>query len=95
LARRFVPDGRRRHALETAARAMFRDDFAGRILRFDSDASDAYAEILACRRRTGRPVATVDAMIAAIARLRGAGVVTRNVADFAGRGLSVVDPWAA
>jgi predicted nucleic acid-binding protein len=90
-----LPDGRRRHTLETAARAMFRDDFAGRILQFDMEATEAYAEIFATRRRAGQPVATIDTVIAAIARVRGASVVTRNVADFAGCGLSVVDPWAA
>ena len=31
-----LPQGRRRHALEAAALAMFREDFAGRILFFDS-----------------------------------------------------------
>jgi len=72
---------------------MFLEDFEGRVLPFDTAAAAAYAEIFAARRRAGRSLATLDLMIAAIARCHGAGVVTRNVADFDGCGVSVVNPW--
>jgi predicted nucleic acid-binding protein len=88
-----LPEGRRRDALETAARAMFRDDFAGRILSFDAETAEAYAEVFAARRRSGRSAAAIDIMIAAIARVHGASVVTRNVADFEGCGAAIVNPW--
>jgi predicted nucleic acid-binding protein len=32
-------------------------------------------------------------MLAAIARVRGASVVTRNVAHFEGVGVAIVNPW--
>ena len=35
-----------------------------------------------------------DAMIAAVARVHGLVVVTRNVRDFEGLGVEVVDPWS-
>ena len=35
----------------------------------------------------------MDAQIAAIARSRGAALATRNVADFQGCGIAIVDPW--
>jgi toxin FitB len=89
-----LPDGRRL-ALEGAARTMFRDDFAGRVLPFDMEAAVAYADIFAALRRAGRPVATIDLMIAAIARSRDAAVVTRNSADFEACGIAVVNPWDA
>ena len=41
-----------------------------------------------------RAIATADCQIAAIARACGAAVATRNVDDFAGCGVAVVDPWA-
>src|SRR3954454_24191097 len=53
-----LPRGRRRNGLEAAALAMFREDFAGRILPFESDAAEIYAEIFAGRRSAGRPAAT-------------------------------------
>ena len=90
-----MPEGRRRTDLEAAARSMFTDDFEGRLLPFDMPAAVAYAEIFAARRRAGRPAATVDLMIAAVARAQGAAVVTRNVVDFDGCGVAVIDPWNA
>lgn len=56
-----LPDGRRRAALATAADAMFTDDFASRVLPFDEDAAVHYAEIVAARRREGRPIEVFDA----------------------------------
>jgi hypothetical protein len=90
-----MPDGRRRLDLEAAARAMFTEDFEGRVLPFDMEAAIAYADIFAARRRAGRPTATVDLMIASVARSQGASVVTRNVADFEECGVAIVNPWAA
>jgi predicted nucleic acid-binding protein len=88
-----MPSGRRRSELEEAARAMFAEDFDGRVLPFDAEAAAAYAEVFAARRRAGRPSGTIDLMLAAIARTRGASVVTRNVADFEGVGVPIVNPW--
>jgi predicted nucleic acid-binding protein len=90
-----MPDGRRRSTLEAAAQDMFREDFFGRVLPFDVVAADAYAALFAARRRVGRPPATVDLMIAAVASSNGASVVTRDVADFDGCGIAVVNPWTA
>lgn len=88
-----MPHGRRRAALEQAARAMFREDFAGRVLTFDAALAEAYAGLFAARRRLGRPASTADLMIAAIAVAHEAGVATRNIADFEGCGVEIVDPW--
>ena len=90
-----LPEGRRRTELEVAARAMFLDDFEGRILPFDVVAAETYAEIYAARRRAGRSASTADLMIAAIARVHGARIVTRNVADFAGCSVPLINPWTA
>ena len=89
-----LPSGRRRKSFESAAEAMFLEDFVGRVLPFGSDAARPYAEIAAARRRAGRPISHFDAQIAAIARASGAAVATRNVADFEGCGVKVIDPWA-
>jgi toxin FitB len=90
---RLLPRGRRREAIEAAAEAMFDEDFAGRILPFSSLAAHAYAEIAVARRQSGRPIAQFDAQIAAIARSTGAAVATRNLADFEGCGIRVINPW--
>jgi len=88
-----LPAGKRRSAFEAAAEAMFRDDFAGRILAFGSEAAPLYARIAAARRTAGRPICHFDAQIAAIASVTGATIATRNVPDFEGCGVKIVDPW--
>ncbi len=87
--------GKRRRALEEAVHAMFEEDLHGRVLSFDSASARSYAEIVARRRRTGRPIAQMDAQIAAIAHSRGAALVTRNVVDFVDCGIELFDPWTA
>jgi hypothetical protein len=53
-----------------------------------------YARIAAERRKRGKPISALDAQIAAISRAAGARLATRNVADFVGCGIEVLDPWA-
>jgi predicted nucleic acid-binding protein len=89
-----LPRGKRRDALAAAAAEMFEHDFAGRVLPFGSDAAVAYAGIAAARRRAGRPISGFDAQIAAIARTHDADLATRNVDDFEGCGIDVLDPWS-
>ncbi|WP_066793565.1 type II toxin-antitoxin system VapC family toxin [Sphingomonas soli] len=86
--------GRRRDELQAAATAMFAEDFAGRILGFDPEAAPQFAGIAAERRRLGRPISQFDAQIAAIARSRGASLATRNLRDFEGCGIELIDPWS-
>lgn len=90
-----LPPGRRRQGIEQAIQRMFAEDFAGRILAFDQAAAPHYAAIAAVRRKSGRPIASLDAQIAAIARAAGFAVATRNIADFAECGVALLDPWNA
>lgn len=89
-----LPSGRRRDRIAAEVDAVVREDFAGRVLPFDSDAARAYAEVAASRRSVGRPILEADGQIAAIARARDAAVATRNGADFEHCGIAVIDPWA-
>ncbi len=89
-----LPAGERRSRLLDEVDGMLQEDFAGRILPFDSAAAQAYALIAAARRAAGRPINHADCQIAAIARCRGASVSTRNVDDFEGSGIEVINPWA-
>jgi toxin FitB len=88
-----LPKGRRRDGLQVAAMAMFREDFASRVLPFDTEAAAVYAELFAARPRAGRPAAMADLMIASVARARGASVVTGDAGGFEDCGLTVIDPW--
>lgn len=90
-----LADGARKEALSAAIQAIFDEDFAGRLLSFDSDAADLYATIAVSRKNAGRQISQFDAMIAAVARSAGATLATRNVKDFVDCGIAVVDPWSA
>jgi toxin FitB len=90
-----LPAGRRRDRLRHALDGMFAEDFADRLLPFDDVAAQAFADIAAARRRSGRPISQFDAQIAAICRSRGADLATRNTDDFVDCGIRVIDPWKA
>jgi predicted nucleic acid-binding protein len=60
---------------------------------FDSAAAVAYARIASDRRKAGKPISQADAQIAAIAQSRGANLATRNVIDFEGCGVALINPW--
>jgi predicted nucleic acid-binding protein len=92
---RILPDGQRRDRLFANIESIFDVVLAGRVLSFDSDAADAFAVIASERRAAGRPISQNDAMIAAIARSRGASLATRNSKDFQGCGIKLIDPWLA
>ncbi|MEZ2128698.1 MULTISPECIES: type II toxin-antitoxin system VapC family toxin [unclassified Sinorhizobium] len=65
-----------------------RPEFAGRILPIDDPIATRCAHLHIPDRRN-----EVDALIAATALVHGMTVVTRNVRDFEGTGVVVVDPW--
>ena len=88
-----LPAGKRRDALQAAADAMFLEEFGDRVLAFGADAALHYAQIAVGRRSAGAPISQFDAQIAAIARFSRAGLATRNVANFEGCGIEVVNPW--
>lgn len=90
-----MPASKRRTALAAEIEGMLREDFGDRILPFDSAAAVAFAEIATKRRLAGRPISQADAQIAAIAHSRGAALATRNVTDFEGCGVVVINPWDA
>ena len=86
---------KRKVQLTAAIDALVHEDFASRVLAFDGPAAEHYADIVAERERRGRPISAADAQIAAICRSHDASLATRNVRDFDGAGLTVLDPWAA
>jgi predicted nucleic acid-binding protein len=88
-----LPRGKRRDSLRAEAEVVFTQDFAGRTLPFDEEAARAFAEIAAGRRAKGRPIAELDAQIAAVAHSRRATLATRNTTDFEGCGVPLINPW--
>ncbi|MFB2937475.1 type II toxin-antitoxin system VapC family toxin [Aerosakkonemataceae cyanobacterium BLCC-F154] len=88
-----LPSGKRQNELNEAAQLMFAEDFAGRILPFDETAAVAFAKIVSQRRQRGNPISQSDAQIASICYTRQATIATRNVSDFEGCGITIINPW--
>lgn len=84
-----LPAGRRREGLSARLTAMV--DGLGGVLPFGRAEAEVYGELMG---EPGRPRPTVDAMIAAICKTNDLPLATRNVRDFDGCGIDVVDPWA-
>ena len=82
---------RRYHETLAAALSLF----DGNILPFRMEAAMKFGEISALRNGMGRPIMRLDAMIAAICLVHGATLATRNVRDFDGLGLKLVNPFEA
>ncbi len=89
-----LPDGSRKHLLRTVAEEVFAA-FEEQVLPFDVEAATRYAAIVSERDRVGLPIDGFDAQIAAICASHGAALATRNLKDFRGTGIEVVDPWQA
>jgi predicted nucleic acid-binding protein len=88
-----ISRGKRRDELLAEAEGLFGEDFAGRVLAFDSHAARVYSKILARRRKLGRPMGYADAQIAAITQVHQAILATRDVVDFDHSEIRVVNPW--
>lgn len=88
-----LPDSRRKRELSDQVEAMLVEDFGHRVVAFDETAAVHYADIVVRREREGRPIGAADAQIAAICRSHVALLVTRNTLDFAGTGITLLDPW--
>jgi toxin FitB len=88
-----LPDGRRKQVLLDTADDIFRA-FSDQVLPFDTAAAGHYATIASARERAGKPIPGFYALIAAVCRSRAAALATRNLPDFEGTGIEVIDPWA-
>lgn len=66
---------------------------AGKFVAFDAEDAMLHGRITGEAARTGKTRPARDSMMAAMAVIRRLPVVTRNVRDFEGLGLTLVNPW--
>ena len=71
------------------------DDYKDRILSIDLNVAETWGEMQAVAENKGFPTSTIDGLIAAIARVNGLILVTRNESDFEECGISIFNPWAS
>ena len=85
----------RRELLRRKFETALSDLIGTRVLALDEKAGQLAGSILAQRTNDGIPISIPDAQIAAIAQLNNATLATRDADDFAGLGLSIINPWEA
>jgi toxin FitB len=88
-----MPKGRRQNTLISAFDLMLKTMIEGRIASFDAEAGMHAADLMAQRKRKGRPVEVRDTIIAAIVLANRATLATRNTQHFADLPLTVINPW--
>lgn len=66
---------------------------AGGVLPLTWAIAERWGRLEAERQLRGRPLSSTDGQIAATALEYGLALVTRNVSDFEGLGLTIVNPW--
>ena len=90
-----LPAGRRRARLDGWLREELPLRFEGRVLPVGEVIADVWGQVMAHREAIGRPIAAMDALIAATARVHGLTLVTRNEADFEPSVDAISNPWTA
>ena len=85
--------GARRKRLDAWLRHDLPARFEGRVLDIDVAVADAWGAIVAQQEARGRPIAPMDAFIAATAGVHRLTLVTRHVAAFEASVERIVDPW--
>ncbi len=88
-----MPAGKRRSLLDSTITTMLEEDFGENILPFDAIAAEAFGILAARLKARGTPVGQNDTMIAAIALVHEATLLTRNDKHFRQCGLGVVNPF--
>ncbi len=88
-----LPDGRRKSGLRLDIERIFSRYFETRILAFDERSAYAYGRIVAVARTKGLSILMADGQIAAIAKVHGFVVATRDTSPFEAAGIEVINPW--
>jgi toxin FitB len=88
-----LPTSQKRNVLQHWLEKDVRSWFGDRILPVTEAIAERWGNLSATARQQGVTVAVVDGVIAATALHHDLTLVTRNVKDFAGLGIDLLNPW--
>ena len=88
-----LEDGRRKNTFQHWLEKDLLVRFEGRILPLDLDMVLEWGFMSAATESQDKPAPVVDALLAVTAMVRNLTLVTRNVKDFAGFPVKVLNPW--
>jgi predicted nucleic acid-binding protein len=84
---------RRRTKLETWLEVELRVRFSERILSVDQEVADRWGSLAAGSKAKGKPLSTIDGLLAATALHHNLTIVSRNTGDFSSVPVDLVNPW--
>lgn len=87
-----LPEGRRKETMRMALDDMLAE-LVTPILPFDRAAALEYASVVVTAKGNLYTLSMADAQIAAIAKVHGFAVATRDVDPFLAAGVNVINPW--
>ena len=88
-----LPAGKRRSDLEGWLQTGLPGWFASNLLPVTRNIADRWGRLTIEAKRKGMMLTTADGLIAATALEHGLTLVTRNVKDFDGLGVAILNPW--
>ncbi|MGV0817556.1 PIN domain-containing protein [Martelella sp. AMO21009] len=89
-----MDSGRKRDALADWLANDLPQRFEHRVLAVDEAVAFAWGDLMGDAKRRGRAMSSMDGLIAATAMAHGLTLATRNIKDFTGCGIELIDPWA-
>ena len=90
-----LPASKRRTQLEHWLESELLESFDANVLPVTKAIADRWAVLSAGAQKRGTPLSIIDGLIAATALEHELTLVTRNVKDFAGLEVIVLNPWEA
>lgn len=88
-----LPDSKRKSTLQEWLVGELFIRFSGRILPIDLDVILAWGQMTGHLELSGKKMAAMDSLMAAIALSGNLRLVTRNEDDFKHAGIRIVNPW--
>ncbi len=89
-----LDQGRRRDVLSEWLAADLPQRFGDRVIPVDQTVALAWGDLMAVAKRSGRGMSSMDGLIAATAIAHDLTLATRNIKDFEGLNIKLLDPWA-
>jgi len=86
-------DGRRKNKLRLWVEEDLKQRFEGRILPIDMEVASKWGEIQGKSEAVGKPLPSIDGLIAVTGLVNNCIVVTRNISDMQQSSVELHNPW--
>lgn len=87
-------NGRKRDALVEWLASDLPERFEHRVIPAEERVALAWGDLMGDAKRNGRGMSSMDGLIAATAIAHDLTLATRNIKDFEGFGIDLIDPWS-